>query len=136
MSRLVTAGACGGRIRLTHNRGVSTLLSTSDRRTPVTVGLSLLVVGAAVQTGEIVLPPPSGPRPVGVATYRWTDSSRVDSLSSPPSWRTVLARVWYPARPTPAAAPAPYADHLDAAVNDWTALHARVRTHSAARAPF
>ena len=98
--------------------------------------LSLLVVAAAVQAGDIVLPPPSGPRPVGVVTYRWTDSSRVDSLSSPPSWRTVLARVWYPARPTPAATPAPYADHLDAAINDWTALHSRVRSHSAAGAPF
>ena len=99
--------------------------------------LSVLLVAGAFQTGaDIVLPAPRGPRAVGVATYRWTDSTRIDSLSSPPTWRAVLARVWYPAQPTAGASPAPYADHLDAAVNEWTALHARVRTHSMAGAPF
>jgi dienelactone hydrolase len=99
--------------------------------------VSLLLVAGLLQAGgDIVLPAPSGPRPVGVATRRWTDSSRVDSLSSPPALRIVLARIWYPARPTPGAAPVPYAEHLDAADNEWTALHRRVRTHSHAGVPF
>ena len=79
---------------------------------------------------EIVLPAPSGKHAVGVATLTWTDSTRIDSLGAPPAARTVLGRIWYPAKPIYGRAPAPYAEHLDAAANDWTALHSRVRTHS------
>ena len=97
----------------------------------------LLAISIASQTGpDIVLPPPTGKYTAGVATYSWTDSSRVDSLASPAGPRVVLGRVWYPAAAVEGSAPAPYAEHLDAAQNEWTQLHARVRTHSFARAPF
>ena len=97
----------------------------------------LVILTAALQAGpDIVLPAPSGPRAVGVTTYEWTDPARIDSLTSSPSARRVLGRVWYPARRGQSTAPAPYVDHLDAATNDWMLLHARVRTHSDARAPF
>ena len=85
---------------------------------------------------EIVLPAPAGKYAVGVATFTWTDSARVDSLASPPALRTVVGRIWYPGQPAQGRAPAPYADHLDAAANDWTALHLRVRTHSYAGLEF
>ena len=85
---------------------------------------------------EIVLPAPSGKHAVGVATFTWTDSSRTDSLASPPAARTVLGRIWYPASSVRGKAPAPYTEHLDAAANDWTALHSRVRTHSYADVAF
>ena len=97
----------------------------------------LLAVSAVLQTGpDIVLPPPTGTQAVGVATYAWIDSARVDTLASPRAFRTVLGRVWYPARRTAAGSTAPYAEHLDAAANDWTSLHARVRTHSYLGAAF
>ena len=96
-----------------------------------------LLAATLLQGGQdIVLPAPAGPHAVGVATYTWTDSSRVDTLSSPPAARSVLGRVWYPSARVDGATPAPYAEHLDAAANDWTALHARVRTHSYLAAPF
>ena len=97
----------------------------------------LLAVSTVIQAGpEIPLPAPTGTRTVGVATYTWTDSARVDTMASPQAFRTVLGRVWYPARRTEAASTAPYAEHLDAAANEWTALHARVRTHSYLGVPF
>ena len=97
---------------------------------------SVLILGALQVGADIALPAPTGAQAVGVATYRWIDSSRVDSLSTPAAWRVVLGRVWYPARPPVGATPAPYAEHLDAAANEWVALHARVRTHSYPGAPF
>jgi dienelactone hydrolase len=97
----------------------------------------LLAVSVALQGGpDIVLPSPNGPHSVGVVTYAWTDSARVDSLSSPPGPRSVLGRIWYPAAPNDGATLARYAEHLDAAANEWTQLHARVRTHSWANVPF
>jgi len=100
--------------------------------------VATLVASLALAQGidEIVLPAPAGKHAVGVATFSWTDSARVDSLASPPALRTVLGRIWYPAQSVQGKPPAPYADHLDATANEWTALHSRVRTHSYAGAPF
>jgi len=99
--------------------------------------VSILLAVRLVQGGpDIVLPPPTGPHSVGVVTYAWTDSTRIDSMSAPPGPRNVLGRIWYPAAPNDGATLAPYAEHLDAAANEWTQLHARVRTHSWASSPF
>lgn len=83
----------------------------------------------------IVLPAPTGRYTVGVQTYDWIDSARIDSMMSPPAHRVVHARIWYPARAV-GGETAPYAEYLDRGVNDWTLLHARVRTHSHWRAGF
>jgi len=99
--------------------------------------ISLFLAATIVfQSGpDIVLPAPTGQHPVGIATYSWTDSARIDSMSVPVGPRVVLGRVWYPAVRV-AGPPAPYAEHLGASNNEWTLLHARVRTHSWASAPF
>jgi hypothetical protein len=98
---------------------------------------ALIAALAAVQgIDEIVLPNPTGKHAVGVVTIMWTDKSRIDSLASPVAARTLLGRIWYPGTAAQGTAPAPYAEHLDAAANDWTALHVRVRTHSYADVAF
>ena len=90
----------------------------------------------ALQAGpDIVLPAPTGRFAVGVELYTWTDSARMDSMMDPPAHRVVHARVWYPAQPTDGAT-APYAEYLDRGTSDWTALHARVRTHAHRGAGF
>jgi hypothetical protein len=97
----------------------------------------LLFASAAFQAGgDIVLPAPTGSHAVGVATYEWSDRTRIDTLAAPRGSRVVLGRVWYPAGSVSGMTPAPYAEHLDAASNEWTALHSRVRTHSYLGAPF
>lgn len=96
----------------------------------------MLAATLVFQAGpEIVLPQPTGQHPVGVLTYSWTDSSRTDSMTVPLGPRVVLGRVWYPSAHVDGPT-APYVEHLDAAHNDWTQLHARVRTHSWSRAAF
>ena len=99
--------------------------------------VSVLIASLVVFQGpdKIDLPVPSGTHSVGVVTFAWTDSARIDSLASPPSMRTVVGRIWYPARALLGKGLAPYAEHLDATANDWTALHSRVRTHSYADVP-
>src|SRR5687768_6010986 len=95
------------------------------------------ILAAVLQDGlDVTLPAPTGSRAVGVATYEWTDSARIDSLSSPPGVRRVLGRVWYPARRVPGTPSAPYVTHTGPETNEWLLLHRRVRAHAQARAPF
>ena len=96
----------------------------------------LLLAATQAAPPDIPLPRPTGSRGVGVATYTWTDSSRIDTMASPPSSRVVLGRVWYPARRVSGTPTAPYAPNLDGGVNEWTALHSRVRTNAQLRPPF
>ena len=97
----------------------------------------LTIVTVALQAAtEIELPAPTGPHAVGVATYESVDSARVDSMASPPGPRVVLLRVWYPARRVETARRAPYVERIEGVPTDWAQLHARVRPHALARAPF
>jgi hypothetical protein len=103
--------------------------------------LSFLMIASATMqaasaAGDIVLPAPTGAHAVGAATYHWVDTTRTDSIATPPGPRVVLARVWYPARRTEGAQPARYVEGIDGAATEWARLHARVRPHAAARAPF
>jgi len=99
--------------------------------------LSLVTIASAtLQAADIPLPPPTGMHPVGTVTYEWVDSARVDSMASPPAPRTVLVRIWYPARRVEGAASAPYVERIEGATTEWAQLHARVRAHAIARTPF
>ena len=82
----------------------------------------------------IPLPPPTGPNRVGIATFEWVDSARIDSLVSSPAARRVLVRVWYPGQHVGGVPTAPYVPPVSDVTNDWLALHARVRTNSQTRA--
>jgi dienelactone hydrolase len=55
---------------------------------------------------ELALPPPTGPLPIGVRSGFVADPSRIDPATGKP--RTLLFRVWYPARHAATGRPAPY----------------------------
>jgi dienelactone hydrolase len=66
-------------------------------------------LAANVRHRELTLPAPSGPYPVGRATYRWVDTARIDPLApSSGQPRRLAAWVWYPAADTAGRARAPY----------------------------
>jgi hypothetical protein len=103
----------------------------------MSTSLFAMLAAAALQPGpDITLPAPTGVNAVGLATYEWVDSARIDSLSSPPGPRRILGRVWYPALRESRGSAAPYVPATTGATNDWLLLHARVRTHSQTSVPF
>ena len=62
------------------------------------------------------LPTPTGPHPVGTATFYWVDRSRQEvATADPDDLRQVVAQVWYPAEAS-AAATTPYFPRLDDAL--------------------
>jgi hypothetical protein len=73
-------------------------------------GIALILVWLRVEHSfPVTLPEPTGPFQVGRTIYHWVDDSRTDSLAPVPDQkRELIAWVWYPAAPKPAAAPADY----------------------------
>src|SRR5882762_5225579 len=57
---------------------------------------------------EVVLPAPTGARPVGRTMHEWRDDSRSDPISPAKATRQLLIWLWYPAIPLAHSAPAPY----------------------------
>jgi predicted dienelactone hydrolase len=56
-----------------------------------------------------VLPGPSGPYPVGTATFHWIDESRQELYTdAPDDVRELMVQVWYPAAPIEGSSPAPW----------------------------
>ena len=52
---------------------------------------------APPSVAERPFPPPTGPHPVGMAEYRWTDGTRPESFTKDPSdVRSIAVRAWYP----------------------------------------
>lgn len=79
--------------------------------------LKSLVLGAGLAALSLVivllrgvtLPAPTGPHAVARVTYRWTDASRPEVVTSDPNdRRAVVAHIWYPAAAVRAARPASY----------------------------
>ena len=93
------------------------------------------LVFAMPQDLTVVLPAPTGPRPVGAVSRGWVDSARADSLDSPSGLRTVHVLIRYPAAPSDAA-PAPYVAALAPGAAEPGALYLRVRSHARDAAPF
>jgi pimeloyl-ACP methyl ester carboxylesterase len=103
-------------------------------------------VPAAAQSSP-ELPPPSGARRTGTTIFHLVDTSRGDFITKKPGqFRELMVQLWYPARPSRAATPAPYVPDrrvLDAMRRDGyyeqspATLDAlqQVRTHSALDAP-
>lgn len=71
------------------------------------VTLGALVLALWYRHGRpVALPTPTGPYAVGRVEYGWTDATRPETLGGAAgARREVLASVWYPAEPSPAAAP-------------------------------
>jgi dienelactone hydrolase len=59
-------------------------------------------------------PAPTGSYRVGTVTMRLVDNSRPETLSkTPQSYRELMVQIWYPAEPSPGAAPDRYLSNLD-----------------------
>ncbi|MCW6003529.1 hypothetical protein K1W54_02865 [Micromonospora sp. CPCC 205371] len=63
----------------------------------------------------ITLPEPTGPFPTGTVRLHLRDDDRVDPLDPRSRPREVMAQLWYPSRPAPDRAFAPYAPPHEAA---------------------
>lgn len=62
------------------------------------IGLFLLALSTVSLYTQLELPKPAGPFVVGRSSFRWTDTSRPEALTSDPGdFREVVAWVWYPA---------------------------------------
>jgi len=80
-----------------------------------TIG-SLLIL-SSVTLAQVELPKPTGPFPVGTATYTWVDGSREEVATNDPSdRREVIVQLWYPAQPAAGAAVVSYFPELPAAL--------------------
>jgi len=83
------------------------------------IGMSLMI-SVAVQPPAFVLPAPTGPHPVGTASWRLTDESRRETFAeSGPRQIEVLA--WYPAA-AEGGAPAPYLREGPIEARTWAKL--------------
>ena len=119
-----------------------------SRRWRRVVGRVVLVVGVilggiALLTALVPsLPKPSGPHSVGSVIFRWTDTSRAETLTSDPSdRRQVVAQAWYPTDATRGRA-VPYFEaqgHLPSTISGLPsfmfASFGSVKTHAILAAP-
>ena len=88
---------------------------------------------------EVVLPKPTGPYAVGRSLFDWTDHARTDPYSSSIGKdRELMVWLWYPAAPSPGAAPAEYIPAAWADKLPWRpmTIPAKVRVHAVADAPL
>ena len=118
-------------------------------------GCLLLLVGARPPAPDLEqapeLPPPSGPYAVGIATFRWTDSTRPEPMvSDSTARREVVVYLWYPTRSDarePLASYIPGFRALQRAVGDSALIRllgasydaaaaGRLRVHAHADAPL
>ena len=78
------------------------------------------------------LPTPTGPHPVGRASFDWVDSARFDIYAgNPEARRELVVFVWYPASPPPVAELAPYLPLPWAPTADFLGLTvAGLRSHA------
>ena len=108
----------------------------------------MLVVGVALGGMALLtalvpsLPKPSGPHSVGSVIFRWTDTSRAETLTADPSdRRQVVAQAWYPTDATRGRA-VPYFEaqgHLPSSISGLPsfmfASFGSVKTHAIPAAP-
>ncbi len=64
------------------------------------IGLARHASATPVSSGpaRIMLPPPTGPYPLGTVSLHVVDRSRPDAVAGPGRYRELMASVWYPAR--------------------------------------
>jgi len=119
-----------------------------SRRWRRVVGRAVLVVGVVLGGVALLtslvpeLPKPSGPHSVGSVIFRWTDSSRAETLTADPSdRREVVAQAWYPTDARRGRA-VPYFEaqgHLPSSISGLPsfmfASFGSVNTHAIAAAP-
>lgn len=75
------------------------------------LGLLSLVIAIALPLIFPVfrIPHPTGSYNIGTVTYHWVDVTRPETFTADPDdHRELMVQVWYPARPDPTAARAPY----------------------------
>src|SRR5262249_47279025 len=70
--------------------------------------------GQPPTSGQLVLPPPTGPFAVGRVTVHWIDRSRSEPLKPDHGPRELMVDVWYPAD----SAAGPWAEYLDRSAFD------------------
>jgi predicted dienelactone hydrolase len=67
-------------------------------RTPVFLGLGLLVLIGISVVLQLNIPEPTGPFPAGRTSHVWVDNSRPEALTEDPGdFRNVPVEIWYPA---------------------------------------
>jgi hypothetical protein len=98
--------------------------------------LLVLALAAHAQADPIPLPAPMGRHAVGTVTARWSDSTRLDTVSRPIGPRQLSVQIWYPADHDGRLAPAAYAPFVDSTHGDYGHLMARVRPTASPEAPF
>lgn len=108
--------------------------------TKAVVLLAVLLTATTLDAKSGVLPPPSGPSPVGRTILYWTDAARDEAFSSKPGDRRAMAVwLWYPAAPQADAKTAPYIDQIDkwkgALSRSDISMAGAVQTHAVADAP-
>jgi predicted dienelactone hydrolase len=90
---------------------------TRNRR--LAAGLGVLGLAVAVVLPMVLpvfgFPHPTGPYAVGTMTYHWVDAARPEVFTADPDdRRELMVQLWYPAKPVPAAARAPWVQDADA----------------------
>ena len=125
--------------RLVEERGKTVNIS----RTLCGISIALFVAGAVIAQNDKPSPtapfsPPKGPFAVGTQEYLWIDKNRAEPFTKDPADRRhLLARVWYPAEPTPGKEPSRYV--LDANEFPEKSIYRQgqnVKTNSVSDAPL
>jgi predicted dienelactone hydrolase len=91
------------------------------RRLAAGLGVGLGVLGLAVAVALPMIlpvfgfPHPTGPYAIGTSTYHWVDAARPEVFTADPhDRRELMVQLWYPAKPDPSAARAPWVQDADA----------------------
>ncbi|MGW5481819.1 alpha/beta hydrolase family protein [Streptomyces sp. NPDC004008] len=73
---------------------------TAGIGTALPLGVASRAWAAPTASGptRLILPPPTGPHPVGMVPLHLIDTSRLDPVAGPGHHRELMAGVWYPAR--------------------------------------
>jgi predicted dienelactone hydrolase len=91
------------------------------RRLAAALGVGLGVFGLTVAAALPMIlpvfgfPHPTGPYAIGTSTYHWVDAARPEVFTADPhDRRELMVQLWYPAKPDPSAARAPWVQDADA----------------------
>jgi predicted dienelactone hydrolase len=76
-----------------HSLGQRIVIGSAIALTAAIMAISALLPWAVPM---FEFPPPSGPYPIGTATYHWVDESRAD-FGDPTARRELMVQLWYPA---------------------------------------
>ena len=85
------------RVRMTRRRMLGAALAAGVT-VPIGAASRVSAAPAAPGPAQLILPPPTGPYPVGTVQLHLVDPARPDPIAGPGHHRELMASIWYPAR--------------------------------------